>query len=143
VGAVLLVAASAVAGRLLLPDPNTWGVTPLAVATSAPCDTTDQTVVGRYYSDDRRNFLEFRPDGTVFMSVGGGSASYAVDGQTVVISTAIMGSARASIPASGSSGIGSKCAYTGPMFGRIFFQQGGWTIQQALAGGWSKVTSQR
>ena len=136
---LVVVVAAAVAGRLLLPDLSTWGSAFLPIATPTPCETTYETIVGRYYRDDRRQFLEFRPDGTVFMSVGGGTASYAVDRTSVVVSAAIAGSARGSILWNGSAGIGTRCAYTGVIFQRIFFESGGSTIQQALAGGWDKV----
>src|SRR2546423_723331 len=41
----------------------------------------------RYYSETRRGeFLEFRGDGTVFISLGGSPADFAIDGPNVIIS---------------------------------------------------------
>jgi hypothetical protein len=131
-----LAAASAVAGRVFLPDIHVLGVIGFSNPTRAPDASQEvyQSIVGRYYSDaDAAQFLDFRVDGTVFISAGGGTASYAVDGATVVISTALAGSARGSIPWTVSTPI-----YTGVSYQRIFFASGGSTIQRALTGGWNR-----
>jgi len=77
IAVVLLVAVSAVAGRVFLPDIH--GLDVLGISASSPATERGpqiyQTIVGRYYSDtDAAQFLEFRADGTVFMSAGGGAA---------------------------------------------------------------------
>jgi hypothetical protein len=80
-------------------------------------------ILGRFYSEQKSGeFIEFRADGTVFISLGGSPASYAVDGSTVVISTSLAGAARG----------------TNRGDGRIVFAPGPGTIQGALAGSWAR-----
>ena len=136
IAVVFLAVVSAVAGRVLLPEIH--GLDVIGISASTPAvgrgQEIYQTIVGRYYSDtDAAQFLEFRADGTVFISAGGGAASYAVDGATVVISTSLMGSARGSIPWTVSTP-----TYSGVSYQRIFFAPGGSTVQRALSGGWNR-----
>ena len=128
-----LVLVSALAGRLFLPNLG-WLVPAERTRAAAPVGCPSMTVVGRYYSNEQpAQFLDFRSDGTVFISVGGGTATYAVDRGEVVISTAFTGAARATVP---SSIAVPACGYNGPDFGAIYFAPGVGTAQSALRGAW-------
>jgi hypothetical protein len=67
---------------LYLPDPRQFDVT----QSPRPKDQIGAQILGCYYGEAKRaKFIQFRPDGTVFLSLGGSPALYAVDGTSVVI----------------------------------------------------------
>jgi hypothetical protein len=140
----LLIAAlmivSAVAGRAFLPDTRVmFGVASSSAPgpNATPIATPYRAKVeGRYYSDaGRSQFLEFRSDGTVFMSIGGGISTFAVDGKFVVISTTFAGAARGELT---NVVVVANPPYSGIGYERIFFPDGQGTIQHALSGGWER-----